>query len=465
MKKNKILYILLAFILLSSSCTNYLDLKPYGKTIPETAEEFSAFLHTTLNNIDLGLEDNIINSASSITSYACYTDNLETSLMSGQAVLPIYVGTQINTLSQNFARLYSQIKDCNVVIVEMKDSDRSTDEGKTVLGTAYAMRAICYLKLVKLFCEPYEKDNAINQLGVPLVTEFDMEAKIRRSDLETTMNLIISDFNRAIECNVTNEEYMFTADVAKFYLARTYFWKGDWTNSAKYAKEVLDKYPLVSGDVYKEMIQSKLSKKGNVLLKSYIYSGSGDIANQSANTYINSNCPISKDFINLFTEKEKDIRYNFFFDSKRKTTKYVAFRLRSAEMCLTLAESYYQLKSNNEALVYLNMLRQNRISDYVPYTMENLPKLDESYLIKEDFNGEALTPLLYSIMTERQKEMFMEGDRWFELKRNGRPEFWSSRDGLKYITSEYLYTAPIPMQETDLVEGFKQNPGYIVTNN
>jgi len=97
--------------------------------------------------------------------------------------------------------------------------------------------------------------------------------------------------------------------------------------------------------------------------------------------------------------------------------------------------------------------------------MDNLPKIDENYLIKGDFNGETLTPLLYSIMIERQKEMFMEGDRWFELKRNGRPEFWSSRDGLKYVTSEYLYTAPIPMQETDLVEGFKQNPGYVVTNN
>ena len=35
--------LLCATMALSSlSCTNYLDIKPYGRTIPKTAEEFSA---------------------------------------------------------------------------------------------------------------------------------------------------------------------------------------------------------------------------------------------------------------------------------------------------------------------------------------------------------------------------------------------------------------------------------------
>ena len=38
--------------------------------------------------------------------------------------------------------------------------------------------------------------------------------------------------------------------------------------------------------------------------------------------------------------------------------------------------------------------------------------------------GNALTPLLYAIHCERRKELFLEGDRWYELKRNGCPEFW-----------------------------------------
>ena len=40
MKKNILIYGLSAFLCMS--CSNYLDIKPYGKTIPKTAEEFSA---------------------------------------------------------------------------------------------------------------------------------------------------------------------------------------------------------------------------------------------------------------------------------------------------------------------------------------------------------------------------------------------------------------------------------------
>ena len=30
------------------SCTKYLDIKPYGQTIPQTAEEFSAIIHLVM---------------------------------------------------------------------------------------------------------------------------------------------------------------------------------------------------------------------------------------------------------------------------------------------------------------------------------------------------------------------------------------------------------------------------------
>lgn len=38
------------------SCNSYLDLKPYGETIPKTPEEFSALLHSILNDIDYGTD-------------------------------------------------------------------------------------------------------------------------------------------------------------------------------------------------------------------------------------------------------------------------------------------------------------------------------------------------------------------------------------------------------------------------
>lgn len=50
--------------LLCMSCSNYLDIKPYGRTIPKTAEEFSALIHTQLNTIDAGTDAYMIGNAS-----------------------------------------------------------------------------------------------------------------------------------------------------------------------------------------------------------------------------------------------------------------------------------------------------------------------------------------------------------------------------------------------------------------
>lgn len=50
MKKTIIAFV---FLLSFASCNRYLDIKPYGQTIPETAEEFSALLHAQLDEIGL----------------------------------------------------------------------------------------------------------------------------------------------------------------------------------------------------------------------------------------------------------------------------------------------------------------------------------------------------------------------------------------------------------------------------
>ena len=61
---------------------------------------------------------------------------------------------------------------------------------------------------------------------------------------------------------------------------------------------------------------------------------------------------------------------------------------------------------------------------------------------------------------EDEKEL-LEGDRWFELKRNGCPQWWIISNGLKYTTKKYLYTAPIYKGDVDLNPNIKQNEGYV----
>ncbi len=124
------------------------------------------------------------------------------------------------------------------------------------------------------------------------------------------------------------------------------------------------------------------------------------------------------------------------------------------------AECYYHLNRSDEALKSINRLRSNRISDYVDIEMNDIPDVPGSEIITTDVTGKALTPLLGLILGERRKELFLEGDRFFELKRNGSPEFVSYLDGFKYVTRSYMYTFPIPVREFDITDNLIQNPGY-----
>ena len=53
----------------------------------------------------------------------------------------------------------------------------------------------------------------------------------------------------------------------------------------------------------------------------------------------------------------------------------------------------------------------------------------------------------------------MEGDRWYELKRNGRPQMYVISNTRKYTTYKYLYTFPINRNDIEL-GGLIQNDGY-----
>lgn len=314
-----------------------------------------------------------------------------------------------------------------------------------------------YFNLMRECCEAYEKDRATEIMGVPNVEHFDIEAKPERGNIQELVDFIVRDLKTAIQMNQTDEQYRFTVDVARAYLARTYFWAQDWKNAIKIAKEVLDKYPLVEGDEYKEMIQSPQGKLGNMLFRTFI---TGSLTAYNRNLKNVKTRPVNMSLINLFSEKEQDIRYTTFFDSKFFSTKGIRVCVRAAEMCLILAESYAHLSDTDNALTYLNLLRSKRIADYVPYTIATLPAVNESDVIKTDATGAKLTPLIAAILNERRKEMFMEGDRWFELKRNGSPEFWVGYNFVKYTTEKYLYT--FPLRKADLIanENLVQNPGY-----
>ncbi len=463
MKRIKITLLSVLTTLLCVSCSNYLDIKPYGRTIPKTAEEFSALLHEQLNKIDAGTDSYIVGNASQwLTWDAQYGDDFETCLTTtGGRSLGVYVGTIISNSSQNYYNnLYQSIRNCNIVLNEMEESN--TTEASAIRATAHGIRGVCYYQLLRLFCTIPPAGNLNNQQGVPLVVTFDMEERPTRSTMQETIDLIEDDFRKAISYHPSESIYRFTEDVIKGYQARLYFWIRQWDKALPIAQELLNKYPLLKGTSYEKMMTTAYDLAGNQLIKAYRAADtSGESILSSANSILQYR-PVSQRFLSLFTEEEKttDIRYKLWVNNKRVAKKTFFCGMRSAEFKLIEAECFYHLGKKDKALQSINELRAHRIDNYSNLTESNLPALSEKEIITMDANGNALTPLMGLILSERRKELFLEGDRFFELKRNGSPEFWTAYNGQKYTTQKFMYTFPIPAHDILLVDGLKQNEGY-----
>ncbi len=454
-------YLIIASILVLTvftSCKKYLDVKPYGKVVPKTTQEFEAIIHNILNNMDYGNSDMLIGNFSSVLEEAAFADNLDVNIWGMGKSLPTYVGSRLNLMMTDYTKFYACIKDMNIVIENIKTE---TDKDKEVLATAYAIRGLCYYNLIREFSPAYDKLNAEKQLGVPLVTKFDIEERPLRSSLRESVELIEDDLVKSISFNLTNPTYRFTVDVTKFLLARLYFWSENWNMLTPLAEELVSKYPLLGESKYEEMMNSVNEIAGNILLKSFVFTDGSSYLSYIGTNKIKVTRPVSVEFIRLFEENERDIRYELSFNNKREVVKVLNGRIRAAEIYFMLAEAYIHNGKPQKALDIINKIRDNRIENNVHFTMETLPKVDPHYLIKVDCENKPLIPIMYTLLTERQKEFFMEGDRWWELKRNGCPEFWVAlQNGLKYTTKKFMYTAPINREDVGLVKGLKQNEGY-----
>lgn len=451
---------ILIITVILTGCGRYLDVQPQGEVIPRTDEEFASILHTRLREIEGGGDECIIGNMEVIARLEGCADDLDANIASGS--LTLYSGECINTMQLYYEDIWEVVRDCNILIENL--SGRSTETAASSLSAAYAIKGICYYNLLRNFCQPWNDGKADELPGIPVVDKFDINAKPLRGTVRQTYEYIDGLFRKSLELNPKDKTYIFTEWIVKAYRAKLAFWCCDWPGTREICGDILDNsgFILTPAPEYEEMINSKYDTIGEVLVRSHINNSSElDWYFTYMKGYLASR-PACASLIKLFgPEPEKDVRYAASFDRKRFNVKVPECRVRLSEIVLMMAEAAYHENDRETALRWLNELRHNRIEGVEPLTEDNLPAVRDDDRIKVDVYGKPLTPLLQAIFDERRKELYMEGDRWFELKRNGRPEWWIISNGLKYSTLEYLYTAPVSKQDVDLNPDFEQNPGYV----
>lgn len=448
---------LIVFCMCMCSCKGFLNVKPQGKVLPQTDEEFASIMHNRICDIEGGYDEYVIGNMDVISRREGCSDDLDANIKKGE-ITP-YAGEVINARQSDYRETFEIIRDCNIVIENLEG--RTTTLASDVLAAAYAMKGICYFNLIRDFCEAWDAEKAAEQLGLPIVDKFDIKAIPVRSSLASTVEYTENLLNRSLAKKMSDGRFFFTEYVVKAYLARLAFWTEDWSKTISLCTDIIGESGLSLTDIagYADMIQAPYEQKGEVIVRSHINNSSElDWYFTYVKGFVKTR-PASASLVALY-DKENDIRYKTCIDQKRFGIKTPECRIRLSEVVLMLAEAYCHQGEDEYALTWLNELRRRRITGVEDLTLKTLPPVREGDRIVVDAEGEPLTPLMQAVLDERRREMFLEGDRWFELKRNGSPEWWIINNGKKYTTRKYMYTAPVYKGDVDLNPDLKQNPGY-----
>lgn len=127
------------------------------------------------------------------------------------------------------------------------------------------------------------------------------------------------------------------------------------------------------------------------------------------------------------------------------------YKLRLADILLLEAEAYAYLGDNGKSTALVNQIR-NRVG------------LDDLTSDKTS-SKEAM---IEAVLHERRLELAFEGQRWFDLCRNGKVEQYlnglnardSGRLAQKRVFDQNCYLLPIPQAVLDENVNLEQNPGY-----
>ena len=333
--------------------------------------------------------------------------------------------------SQLWNQAYQLINNCNMVLdaadILTTHSDEEKAEVKKVKGELYYLRASYYLMLVNLYGKPYTPSTAATEPGVPVKLSPNVEDKdFERASVADVYAQIVSDLNDAetLLASASAPASIYHPGVEAVYIlrSRVALYMQDWATAKTYAQKAIDRdgyllnlqevssasYPLNKQNA-EVVFSNGASMLGNIL---FVNPG-------NTNTYyeVSPTWYLSDNLYSLFSDDDyrkttyitTDDDLTNSFPTYHKVDCSIAsygkykevsdvFSVRTAEAYLNMAEAEAQLGNDGEACRWLSKLRQNRIA-----------------------NGGAVglagAELINFVREERERELFLEGQRWFDLRR------------------------------------------------
>ncbi|MDO5981381.1 RagB/SusD family nutrient uptake outer membrane protein [Flavivirga spongiicola] len=433
MKKNmKILSLVL--LLVVSSCSDYLDIEPTGLVIPKSVEEYRAFLtaaysFTTNHKVLTAYRSDELNLSSASLGVEQYKDNF----------IWNDVDRDPNARSFPYADFYTTIFYVNHIIDQKENITGDSEEVQQLLGEAYALRALQYFELLNLYAEPYNQVTASADLGVPVVTIYELDRAYSRESVEKVYTLILDDIAKSktllnLEVQPTGLNYRFSKQAVSAFATRVYLFQQEWQLAINEADAALAiNNALLDLNIDESVLASEYDTVESILALEP--SSSFDLS------YYTS---ISSALLNTYNPTE-DLRYAQYFISARGEIRAVKnaddkykCSFRTSELYLSKAESYAALNQLSNAVDALRPLIKARYTPVAAIAYENeLLAMSQEILLEE-------------ILNERFRELAIEGHRWNDLRRTSRKAITKIYDGIQYQLDQNddRYTIPFPVDAT-----------------
>ena len=478
-----------------ASCEGFLDKVPTDSVVAESAMVTMADAQVAVNGLYTDLKYYNMYGSYMVFFGDMRGDNLYPRVLggSGDAIYTFnFAAGQTNYFGmwQNYYNIIMKastyINNINTIPASTPAEEAKRDD---FMGQAYAVRALCYFDLARLYGYPYLKDNGSSLGAVVLDHNNDKqgivspeEAKeMKRATVAETYAQAMADVEKALTVlSKSKNNGHFNYWAAKMLQGKMALYKGDYQLAYSANAEVVESSPyrMVSKDNYLAYWGIECDDESVLEL---LISPDGDIDGDGGHNTIyhsmwfddkgagRSVIPTKK-WVELFKDTPNDIRAQFIVDNDASVSQ--------------IKEEFVWLKkfignSAHEALTFRqNNPRVFRITDAYLMAAEaalktgNQAKADE-YLNavrqRADETAAAVTATQELVMLERQKEFIGEGHRFFDVMRTGgeivRDMSIDIRDYAgdpRKVIDWNTYTIVLPIAETEFTvhPNLQQNPGY-----
>ncbi len=489
--KNTILNIfaLLSMLIGVSSCSDFLDTLPTDSVVDQNAMKTIYDAEVVTNGLYTELKYYTMYGSHLALMGDMRADNLYPREIGGYGAT-IYT-LEYDSETDNYFSLwdgyYTTIMRANSLIKNISTLEVSSDSDKAkrddFLGQAYAVRALCYFDIARLYGMPYLYDNGAS-LGAVIVTTplLPEDAQLPRSTVAETYAQINSDLNSALPLlSREKNKGHFNYWAAKLLQSRVSLYSGKYQDAYDDAVEVIEDSPYRCASNSDYLSYWGVEGNDESVLE-LLVSIDGDIDDDGGfitmyhqlwfdDPNAGGGLIPTKRWRALFNETPNDVRAQMIqYDNPdgdgKKSGEYwlkkfignkdlgYTFRrnnpkvLRITEAFLIAAEAGVHIGAIEEASGFLNVVRER--AD--PSAIDVVATLD-------------------LVQLERQKEFIGEGHRFFDLMRCGEkivrdiaadPYDYAGGAGYKAEFSWDYYKVALPISSTERLfyKELQQNLGY-----